>query len=323
MKLRNTLSITLVLVMLLSLLTACGGSSATDSVAREYAAEAPAAMESGSSLTDSGNGSGSASLPENRKWIITVDMSAETEDLDALMASLDDTIADLGGYVEDQNIYNGSTYSDHRYRNANLTVRIPADRVHEFTENVAGIANVVRKNMNQNDVTLSYVDTESRIKALRVEEERLLTLMEQAETMADLLEIEARLTDVRYELENYTARLRTFDNQIDYATIHLDIEEVKVYTTVVEEQTVWERISEGFIGNLHSLGNNLLEFVIYLLVSLPYLVLYGVIALVIILIVKRSRKKKGPKKAPQTSPYAQAPFTQTPPPQQKQEPEKE
>ena len=319
MKLRNTLTIALVLLMLLSLLTGCGAAT-QDSVSMEYAAEAPAAMESNGSLMDSGSGSG-ASMPENRKWIITVDMSAETEDLDTLMDSLDDTIAALEGYVEDQNVYNGSTYSDHRYRSANLTVRIPAGRVHEFTENVAGIANVVRKNMSQNDVTLNYVDTESRIKALRVEEERLLTLMEQAQTMADLLEIEARLTDVRYELENYTARLRTFDNQIDYATIHLDIEEVKVYTTVVEEQTVWERISEGFIGNLHSLGNNLLEFVIFLLVSLPYLVLYGVIALVIVLIVKRSKKKKGPKKAPQASPYTQTPFTQTPPSQPEQKPE--
>ena len=95
MKLRNTLSITLVLVMLLSLLTACG-SSPTDSVARQEAAEAPAAMESNGSLMDSGSGSG-ASLPENRKWIITVDMSAETEDLDTLMDSLDDTIAALEG----------------------------------------------------------------------------------------------------------------------------------------------------------------------------------------------------------------------------------
>lgn len=315
MKLRNTLTIALVLLMLLSLLTGCGAAT-QDSVSMEYAAEAPAAMESNGSLMDSGSGnSGGASLPENRKWIITVDMTAETEDLDALMDSLDDTIAALEGYVEDQNIYNGSTYSDHRYRSANLTVRIPADRVHAFTENVAGIANVVRKNMSQNDVTLSYVDTESRIKALKVEEERLLTLMEQAETMADLLEIEARLTEVRYELENYTSRLRTFDNQIDYATIYLNIEEVKVYTTVVEEQTVWERISEGFIGNLHSLGNNILEFVIFLLVSLPYLAVYGVIALVIVLIVKRSKKKKAAKKGPKTSPFTQTPFTQNPAPQ--------
>ena len=315
MKLRNTLTIALVLLMLLSLLTGCGAAT-QDSVSMEYAAEAPAAMESNGSLMDSGSGnSGGASLPENRKWIITVDMTAETEDLDTLMDSLDDTIAALEGYVEDQNIYNGSTYSDHRYRSANLTVRIPADRVHAFTENVAGIANVVRKNMSQNDVTLSYVDTESRIKALKVEEERLLTLMEQAETMADLLEIEARLTEVRYELENYTSRLRTFDNQIDYATIYLNIEEVKVYTTVVEEQTVWERISEGFIGNLHSLGNNILEFVIFLLVSLPYLAVYGVIALVIVLIVKRSKKKKAAKKGPKTSPFTQTPFTQNPAPQ--------
>ena len=86
MKLRKTLTIALVLLMLLSLLTGCGAAT-QDSVSMEYAAEAPAAMESNGSLMDSGSGSG-ASLPENRKWIITVDMSAETEDLDTLIEAM-------------------------------------------------------------------------------------------------------------------------------------------------------------------------------------------------------------------------------------------
>ena len=236
------------LCMLAALLAGCGGASKST---QAFDAAAPAEAANGayydmeSAKSEDGGLTGdtdSTVLPEGRKWIITVNMSAETEDLDALMEALNGKISGLGGYVEDQDSYNGSMYSSRRYRSASLTVRIPAQRVDEFTEEMSGIANVVSTNLSREDITLSYVATESRVKALQTEEARLLELMEQAETMADLLEIESRLTDVRYELENRASQLRLYDNQVDYATIYLSIDEVQEYTPV-EDPTVWERIS--------------------------------------------------------------------------------
>ena len=203
-------AILVTLCMLAALLAGCGGASKST---QAFDAAAPAEAANGayydmeSAKSEDGGLTGdtatdSTVLPEGRKWIITVNMSAETEDLDSLMATLNGKISGLGGYVEDQDSYNGSMYSSRRYRSASLTVRIPAERVDEFTEEMSGIANVVSTNLSREDITLSYVATESRVKALQTEEARLLELMEQAETMADLLEIESRLTDVRYELEN-------------------------------------------------------------------------------------------------------------------------
>ena len=286
-------------LMVLTLFTACGGSS--KSVAMDYAVEqemaaveAPAAMVNGS-LTESG-GTGSTALPENRKWIITVDMRAETEDLDTLLAGLDEKITALNGYVEDQNVYNGSTYSSRRYRNANLTVRIPAEDVNAFAEEVAGIANVVSKNLSREDITLSYVATESKITALETEEARLLELLAEAETMADLLEIEARLSDVRYELENYTSQLRLYDNQVDFATIYLYIEEVQEYTPVAEK-TVWERIRDGFTASLKGLGDSIVDTLVWILANSPYLVVWGIILTVLTLAVRKIRRGRKAKKA--------------------------
>ena len=288
---KKLLSILITLAMILGLFTACGGSSsapAMDYAVQEEAMEmeAPAAMDN--SLTTKGSG-GSSALPEGRKWVITVNMYAETNDLDAMTAELDKRIASLGGYVEDQRIYNGSTYANRRYRNANLTIRIPAADVDRFTQEVTGIANVVSKETSRDDITLKYVDTESRLTALRVEEERLLELLEKAETMADLLEIEARLTDVRYELENYGSRLRLYDNQVDYATIYLDIEEVQEYTPVAEP-TFWERITGSFSDSLEDLWESLQDLAVFLVSASPFLVVYGGIALVIVLLVKKVRK---------------------------------
>ena len=302
MKVCKLTALALAVLMLLSL-TACGASSqkTESAVGYNYAADMapqePMAMEemayaetmaSNSLSSESGT---TAEVPAQRKWIITMDISAETEDLDALLEALNEEIAALGGYVEGQNIYNGSAYATRRYRSANLTVRIPADQADQFAGNVAGIANVVRSNKNLEDITLNYVSTESRVKALQVEEERLLELMEQAETMSDLLEIEGRLTDVRYELERYTSRLKVYDNQVDYATIYLNLEEVQEYTPVAE-RTVWQRITEGFAGNLKGLGEDLTDVFVWFVTSLPYLVVWAVGIAVAVVLVKKLGKKR-------------------------------
>ena len=305
MKLHKHLSLILVLILTLTLLTGCGGSAKTESAVMQSPGAAPMeeyAMEETYAAMDMANGttlnskseSGSSTLPEGRKWIITVHMSAETEDLDAVTESLDQSINALGGYVEDQRIYNGSASRSRRYRYADLTIRIPAADVNKFTDQVAGYANVVSQETSRDDITLRYVATASRVTALETEQARLLELLAKAENMTDLLEIEARLTDVRYELENHASQLRLYDNQVDYATIYLNIEEVTEYTPV--EPTLWERISGGFTSNLRGLGEGALDFIVWLITSSPYLVTYAIILTVVIILIKRHRKKHPAKK---------------------------
>ena len=288
---KKMLSLLLCAALLLTL-TACGGSAKSTMAAgavREEAAEAPAMMaDNAASLT--GAESGSTALPEGRKWIITIDMNVETDDLDTLMSSLDQKINSLGGYVEDQNIHNGSNYASHRYRSANLTIRIPDEKADQFTDDISGLANVVSQNLRREDITLQYVATSSRVTALETEEARLLELLAKAETMEDLLEIEARLTDVRYELENYASQLRLYDNQVDYATIYLYIEEVQEYTPV-EEPSFFERIRNTFSDALEGLGDSIVNITVFLVGNSPYLVTFGAVAFVIIRLAKRPGKK--------------------------------
>ena len=300
---KKYLSLLLSLALLAVLLTGCGsaGKSAAsyDSGMVEYAVSDEAAMApaEGAAMKNSAADTGSTQLPQNRKWIVTVNLTAETDDLDALRSALDEKIAALNGYVEDQSVYNGSIYdSGRRYRSANLTVRIPADSIDAFLQDVGGLANIVRQNKSIEDVTLSYVATESRLKALETEEARLLELLSQAETMTDLLEIEARLSEVRSELENYASQKRLYDNQIDYATIYIAIEEVQEYTPT-EEPSLWERIRDGFKDNLEGVGEGLLDVLVWFIVSIPTLVVLAVVVLILVLIVRRIRHRRKAKKA--------------------------
>ena len=307
MKQKRLLAFLLVLVMTASVLAGCGASSATKDMAMP---EAAAPMEA--PLKNSANGmmmSGSAATADTirqesgQKLIRRVNINAETEDLETLLGSLTEQIAALNGYIENQELHNGSSYASYRSRSANLTIRIPADQLDAFIGQVKDVSNVVSYNESQEDVTLTYVSTESRIKALETEQARLLELLAQAENMSDLLEIEARLTDVRYELESVTSQLLVLANKVDYATVRLYISQVKEYTEV-EEQTVWQRIATGFKSNLKDLGEGLVDFFVWVVTYSPQLVLAVVLIAGGSFLLRRVKKgkcncRKG-KKTPET-----------------------
>lgn len=309
MKLRKHLVMLLALLLVVGCFVGCGAKS--EAYAPEAAPEA-APMEDGyyeedmveveTALSDSSADSQAPAL-ENQKLITTVTMEAETEDLDSMLAHVNAKITALNGYIESQDVYNGSAYSSYRYRNASLTVRIPAGKLDQFVEQVSEQSNVVSKNTTTENVTLTYVATESRVKALQTEEARLLELLAKAETMEDLLTIEARLTDVRTELEQVASQLRLLDNKINYSTVHLYLTEVTEYTEVEEEpETFWQRLGRNFVNSLESLGDFLLNLVIVIAVCLPYLAVFGGIGLVIFLIIRASVKRKKRRKAASAEP---------------------
>ena len=292
MKKKNLLALGMVLILLLSL-TACGGASKNE-MAMEYGYDSAVPMENGMLTTDSA-ASGAMALPADRKLIRTISIDAETEDLETLLAALEEKIGELGGYVESREIYNGSTYSDRRYRHGDLTIRIPAEKVDGFVAHVSGVSNVVSSREDIDDVTLTYVDTETRLKALETEQARLLELMEQAETMSELLEIEGRLTEVNYQLESVASQLKTLENQVSYATVHLYINEVQEYTPVAEK-TTWQRIAEGFVDSLEGIWDGAVEIFVWVLANSPYLVIFGAAGFGIGVLLRK--RKKSVKKAP-------------------------
>ncbi len=298
--------------MISALFAGCGSSSTAagydQAVNKEVYAEAPAEPAAGEAeemkydLSNSitADKTTSSSLME-QKLIKRVHISAETEDLEALLPQLGAKIQELGGYIESQELYNGSPRSSYRSRSISMTVRIPAEHLGDFTSRVEGISNVVNYSESADDVTLQYVDTESRIKALEVEQERLLELLAQAENMTDLLEIEARLTDVRYELERYSSQLRTLENKVNYATVYLNIDQVRVYTEV-EPQTVWQRISGGFSKNLRDIGENLTNFFVWAVTYSPQLLFWGIVISFALILFRRRAAKKKARKAPAQPP---------------------
>ena len=189
-------------------------------------------------------------------------------------------------------------------------MRIPKSNLDAFLGDVAENSNITSRSEQERDVTTSYVDLESHKKVLLTEQERLMTYLEQAESIEEMMTIESRLSDIRYQLESMESQLRTYDSQIEYSTVSLYISEVVELTPVeTKEQTTWERISEGFLRSLRNVGRGFREFFIGFVVALPYLLvtvlIVGVLFGIIYAIVKKSNAKHAKKMAERQAAYYQ------------------
>lgn len=242
----------------------------------------------------------SENVREGRKLIRTANLSVETLEFDNLLSYVEERTNEYGGYIESLDVYNGSNYfyyddyysdyySGRGYssdRSASMTIRIPKDQMDSFLSEVAEHSNITNRSEKEQDVTLTYVDLESHKSVLLAEQKRLLELMDRAETIEDLITIESRLSEIRYQIESMESTLRTYDNQIDYSTIYLNISEVVVLTPVTsQEKTVGERISEGFMNSLKNIGVGLKELFVGFVIFLPYLILLAVFILLILFVV--------------------------------------
>ena len=229
----------------------------------------------------------------NRKLIRTVNVNSETSDLATLVAKLTDKIKTCGGYIQSMNQYEYS---------CNMTLRIPASQVDAFLEDLKTDTNMTYHSENVEDVTLTYVDMESHKEMLQVEYDRVLELLERATELSDIITLESRLTEIRYQIESMESQLRTYDNLVDYSTIYLDLREVVEYTQIEEEDpTFWEKLTDNLAENLSRVGNGILNFIIWFVGALPHLLIWGAIIFGIVMlikgIIKKSRKKKMKKQA--------------------------
>ena len=262
-----------------------GGYGVYEPASEYYAEDAVEYEESG--MTQSAELAEEAAQTSERKLIRTVDLYTETEQYDDLLVALEAQIASLGGYVEYRYQYNGNAYENRTYlkRNSTLTVRIPSDRLDEFINRVGETSNIVNKEERVEDVTLQYVDLESHRNALTTEQERLLELLEQAETVEDLITIESRLSQVRYELESMESQLRTLMNQVSYSTVYLSIQEVQRLSPT-EEVTIWGRMRQGLSDSFYDLGMEFQNGFVGFVINLPYIVLWLIVIVVLFFVCR-------------------------------------
>lgn len=217
---------------------------------------------------------------DDAKIIRTGTLELEVTDVPKALRAARDAIVDLGGYVGASNT---SNLQDHPI--AEITYRIPVDRWEEALDALKGLngltSKVVAERTQAVEVTGQVIDLQARIRNLQASETALQAIAARATKISDVLEVEARLSDVRGQIEQLTAQLKDLNDRAGYATLTVAFSVPVVAVAAASDE--WEpatTVDEAAASLISILQGVATAGIWFLIVWLPILLVLGVIGLV-------------------------------------------
>lgn len=220
------------------------------------------------------NVSESGETSPDRKIIYTASVSITSSDVTVTEKAIRDSL-NSDEWVEQSSKYDGSL---------TVTVRIKTERLDSFINSLDGLGTIRSKEINSKDVSIDYYDNVTRKTTLETEQARLLVLLDKAESISDILQINKRLSEIESELKKIDGTIKNYDSLVEYSQVTVTVR------TPYEEQkeTFGSKLSRGFETGL-KVAENLFIFV---LVIIPFVIVIGGIVVLIIFLVKRKKKIK-------------------------------
>lgn len=316
---KKTISILLALLMVFSL-CACGSASKnTESIAmmQETAADAAPAEAPETFIEESGFGIDGAVVTGSDedadehnssadvnpdKIIYSADATVETTDFETTVAAVNELVAAHGGFVESSSVNGANYYSIARghssTRSASFTLRIPSEDFNEVMNSLSTLGNVPYTSCYSENISSRYYDAEARLSTYKTQEQSLLKMMELAESVEDIIAIEDKLSDIRYNIESLQTTLNSWDRQVNYSTIRLEVNEVREYTPEPEEKIsygreLWQSLCDG----LESVYEFFKDFLVWFVGALPTLIVLAVLYIVLRPLLRKLNERRKARKA--------------------------
>lgn len=307
----RTLLAALLACVLLAGLAGCGsaGGSADHAMTEEttaayedgdYAAgmtapEAKAEDAGGTAGSDQGKDAVPADLSQ-MKIVYTGSVAIDSTEYDQTVRDIRALIDQYHCIVERANESNyDQSWRDAAYntsaREYSWTLRVPSGQFSDLMDSFGTVhGHISSKNQDAEDLTRQYRDNESRIASLKAQESRLLAFMEEAESISEMLEIEDRLSDVRYELEQLQNRNNDIDLMAQYSTLTVRVTEVVEYSSAglsfgQRVAQAWSTSGNGFVHALQGL-------IILVIWLLPWLAIAAVVLMILFLTRNRRADRR-------------------------------
>lgn len=269
-----------------------------EAVVEEYAAEETmdgVSVSLASGGTDTGAAVAEAKATADLKIIKSGSLEISVKNYDEAIEAIKNDVEGKNGYIESSNSY---VYSNNwvnskmvSLREGYLVLRVPAEEYENAFGYIKTLGEVSNEYESQDNITDSYIDTESRMLAKKTEEQRLIELLAKAENVDDIVTIEARLSEVRGEIESYESRLISWDKQVDYSTIDVRIIEDPDEKVENVSSDIGTKIKNSFVRGI----NNFIEGVEAIIISIAGNVIgIGIFIIAVVIIVVAV--KKGVKK---------------------------
>jgi len=255
----------------------------------DYPAEYPSPKAA--QVQEDAGGSPSANFPEaERKLVKRANLSIRVENLAAADESITAMLKKYDAYAASSNIEENSRY---------YSLRVPANYYDIFLAETGGIGRLINRYENTEDVTLRYYDLEGRLANKKELLKTFQAYLGKAKTIEEILSVEARISDLQYDIEGTGIQFRNLANRIDYATIDISLFG-PVTSSPNSRLTFGERVKQlfgGFGGFLSGLAMVLIGIVVY---GVPILIILGLLFLLFFGRIGLARKLWGLVKSNQT-----------------------
>lgn len=260
-------------------------STATDGTVTQEtaAASSTSALQGDYALGSTGSDSGNVSNPilDQRKVIRSANITTEVDDFDAAYGKISSLLLGIG-FVQETNINTDRVYINNvqkLVKSGTIVLRVDRNKFDKVLNGLKEVGTVLNWSIQGEDVTEKYYDTESRLKLLRLEEERVLEYLKKITDPDKIISYESRLTSIRQEIESLTGTLRKISDLVDLSTITVTMnEKYPGSDKPAAEKNYWNRLGEKFMKNMESVLNFCGDFVIFIVSALPVLLLLGLIA---------------------------------------------
>lgn len=165
---------------------------------------------------------GQTAAEVDQKIIKTGYLDLAVDDVGETASKLSALATGKGGFVQESSVSeraDGTHYG-------NVTVRVPSEQFESaMTEIKAYAASVTTESSQGQDVTEQFTDLEAQLRNAEAQEEEYLKILEQAETVEEILMVQSYLSSVRYTIESLEGRIQYLENRTSYSTISVAMSE--------------------------------------------------------------------------------------------------
>jgi hypothetical protein len=186
-----------------------------------------------------------AARPTPRYIIRTGDIEFEVDSFDAAAAIVRKLVSAIkGGFVATEN---SDRLANGKVRGA-VVVRMPPESLDQFVlelrKQLGKTAELKGQKIGSQDVSKLYIDLESRLKAARTMEERLLKIIKDGKgEIKDLVAAEKELGVWNTKIEEIEGELRYYQNLVSLSTLTINLTEKEIRTAAAVRES--ERILAG------------------------------------------------------------------------------
>ncbi|WP_170172541.1 DUF4349 domain-containing protein [Hymenobacter rigui] len=157
-----------------------------------------------------------AQPPSSRKLVYHAEVKMKVADVSRTNVRMDSLTKALGAFVQEAS----ETREDEEWQHQ-MKIRVAPARFQILLQSLGRLGTVQHQELSTEDVTAQHADISARLRSKRALEQRYLALLSKASKVADILEIEENMGEIREDIEATESRLRTLNDEVGFSTITL------------------------------------------------------------------------------------------------------